>query len=105
MTKLEDIISIVSILKAIESLKFLLRTIYILLKIVKIVIVEKNRIFSVRAYDQQTFTISYVLNAVVSYLESVQSPPTKFLVTKTTSFYPPSFEIQLCMAGIKREIG
>ena len=45
VTKLEDIISIVSILKAIESLKFLLRTIYILLKIVKIVIVEKNRIF------------------------------------------------------------
>ena len=45
VTKLEDIISIVSILKAIESLKFLLRTIYILLKIVKIGIVEKNRIF------------------------------------------------------------
>ena len=49
---------------------------------------KKIKIFSVRVYDQQTFTILYVLNAVVSYLDSVQSPPTKFLVTKTTSFTP-----------------
>ena len=67
VTKLGSIIAIVSILKKIESLKFLLRSVYILLKTVKIVIIGKNRIFSVRAYDQQTFTISYVLNAVVSY--------------------------------------
>ena len=68
VTKLGDIITIVSILKAIESLKFLLRSIYILLKTVKIVIIGKNRIFSVRAYDQQTFTILHVLNAVISLI-------------------------------------
>ena len=73
--KLGGIIAIVSILNEIESLKFLLRSVYILLKTVEIVIKEKNRIFYVRAYDQQTFTISYVLNAVVLYLDSLQKPP------------------------------
>ena len=73
--KLGGIIAIVSILNEIESLKFLLRSVYILLKTVKIVIKEKNRIFYVRAYNQQTFTISYVLNAVVLYLDSLQKPP------------------------------
>ena len=43
--KLGDIIAIVSILNEIESLKFLLRSVYILLKTVEIVIKEKNRIF------------------------------------------------------------
>ena len=75
VTKLGGIITIVSILNEIESLKFLLRSVYILLKTVKIIIKEKNRIFYVRAYDQQTFTISYVLNAVVLYLDSLQKPP------------------------------
>ena len=89
VTKLGSIIAIVSILKKIESLKFLLRSVYILLKTVKIVIIGKNRIFSVRAYDQQTFTISYILNDVVSCLDSLQNLPTKFPVTKTTSFVSP----------------
>ena len=98
--------SIVLILKAIESLKFLLRSIYISLKTVKIVIIGKNRIFSVRAYDQQTFTISYVLNAVVSYLDSLQNLPTKFPVAKTTSFVPLlPFEVPQGKTKIKEKIG
>ena len=100
--KLGGIITIVSILKEIESLKFLLRSVYIFCsRPLKLSLYEKNRIFSVRAYDQHTFTILYVLNAVVSYLNSLQSPPTKFPVTKTTSFVPPPRHLKFLKVRLK----